>query len=406
MRSLFTGAAVAVVLLPWGAGAQSLSLTEEEALGRLGPDNPRVQAARAGVEVARADVLAAGRWPNPRVTYDRESVAGVTEHLTMVGQVLPLTGRRRLDIDAASARVDAAAGRASERVRQLAVDLREAFATLWAAQEHERELTSAHDRLAELAAVLARREAAGDAAGFDRLRAEREALEVESARDTASAERAHAQAVLGGFVSATPGVPIAAVGSAPARAPLPSLDELVNRAESARGEFVALRHEIAAAGLSERAAARLRVPEPEVVAGTKSSNAGTGDVGSVFAVHVSVPLFDRGRPERTLALARVSQARAELDALASVLRADVAALRAVVLQRREAADRHRAAMADMADTLERIARVSYDAGERGILELIDALRSASSARVRQIDLDLAVRRAELELERVSGWEIR
>ena len=55
--------------------------------------------------------------------------------------------------------------------------------------------------------------------------------------------------------------------------------------------------------------------------------------------------------------------------------------------------------------IERIAQVSYDAGERGILELLDAYRTGSSARVRQAALDLAVRQAELELEFVSGWEI-
>jgi outer membrane protein TolC len=49
--------------------------------------------------------------------------------------------------------------------------------------------------------------------------------------------------------------------------------------------------------------------------------------------------------------------------------------------------------------------VSYEAGERGILELLDAHRSASSARMRQAELDAAVREAEIELEFVSGWEI-
>jgi hypothetical protein len=43
-----------------------------------------VKAIRAQVEIARADVIAASRWPNPRVTYDRESVAGVTEGMTMI----------------------------------------------------------------------------------------------------------------------------------------------------------------------------------------------------------------------------------------------------------------------------------------------------------------------------------
>jgi outer membrane protein TolC len=54
--------------------------------------------------------------------------------------------------------------------------------------------------------------------------------------------------------------------------------------------------------------------------------------------------------------------------------------------------------------VERIARVSYDAGERGILELLDAYRTSASARVRQAALDASAREAEIELEFVSGWE--
>ena len=49
--------------------------------------------------------------------------------------------------------------------------------------------------------------------------------------------------------------------------------------------------------------------------------------------------------------------------------------------------------------------MSYDAGERGILELLDAYGAGSTARVRQAALDAAVREAEIELEYVSGWEI-
>ena len=57
-------------------------------------------------------------------------------------------------------------------------------------------------------------------------------------------------------------------------------------------------------------------------------------------------------------------------------------------------------------TSNEIAQVSYDAGERGILQLLDAYRTALAARLRQIDLDLAARRAEIELEFASGWEIQ
>jgi len=122
-------------------------------------------------------------------------------------------------------------------------------------------------------------------------------------------------------------------------------------------------------------------------------------------VHAVVPLFDRGRPERALALARASQAEARADAFRLALRSDIAALRAAVLERRETADRYRSAAVDTAGQIERIAQVSYDEGERGILELLDAYRTGSAARVRQAALDLATRQAELELEFVSGWEI-
>ena len=69
------------------------------------------------------------------------------------------------------------------------------------------------------------------------------------------------------------------------------------------------------------------------------------------------------------------------------------------------ADRYRAAVSAGADPIERIALVSYEAGERGILELLDAHRTAASARVREVELEAAVREAEIELEFVSGWEI-
>ena len=44
-------------------------------------------------------------------------------------------------------------------------------------------------------------------------------------------------------------------------------------------------------------------------------------------------------------------------------------------------------------------------GRQACLELLDAYRTASTARVRQATLDAAVREAEIELEFASGWEI-
>ena len=407
MRRAAFCAALTALLWPSGVGAQTLTLTESDALARLSTDSPRARAVRAAVEIARADVLSAGRWPNPRLTYDRESVAGVTEHMVMVAQPLPITGRRGLDVRAASALVSATSSRTDDEVRRLRADLRLAFADLVAAQTRERELTAARDRLRELADVLGKREAAGDAAGFDRLRAEREVLDTDTDRVIAATERARAQGTLASFFADVPDPSrIIAVSRSTPAAGVPSLEALIEQAESSRGELIALRRELEAARFAERAADRRRIPEPELVAGTKSSTVGGGDVGSVITLHAGIPLFDRGRPERALARARASQAQAKADAFRLVLRGQIAALRTIVTERRELSERYRTQAVSSADQIERIALVSYDAGERSILELLDAYRTGVTARVRQATLDAAVRQAEIELEFASGWEIQ
>lgn len=406
MRRVVSCAALAVLALPVAAGAQSITLTEADALARLSPASPRVRAIRAGVDLARADVLAARRWPNPRLTFDRESAAGVTEDMTMVSQVLPITGRRELEVQAASALVDATLNRVDDAVRRARADLRLAFGQLVVTQIRERELSAARDRLQTLVDVLAKREAAGDAAGFDRLRAEREVMDLEADRATAATDRARAQAAVAAFFAEPldPGR-IVAVDRSTARASLPPVDALVEQAESMRGELLALRREVDAARLAGRAAERRRIPEPEIVAGTKSSTAGGGDLGSVVTVHASIPLFDRSRAEKALAQARATQAEAHADAFRLALRAEIAGLRSAVLERRAIAERYRAAAVNGATEIERIAQVSYEAGERGILELLDAYRTGSAARVRQALLDAAVRQLEIELAFVSGWEV-
>jgi cobalt-zinc-cadmium efflux system outer membrane protein len=123
------------------------------------------------------------------------------------------------------------------------------------------------------------------------------------------------------------------------------------------------------------------------------------------AVQAVLPLFDRGHIERALAEARARQAASRADMFQRSVRTEIAALRAAVDERRATADRYRTTAVNGADQIERIAQVSYDAGERGILELLDAYRTGAAARIRQTALDLAVRLAEIELEFVSGWEI-
>lgn len=406
MRTVVLCVTLLAVVVPSRTGAQVLTLTEAEALSRLSPNNPRLRAIQAGLDLARIDVRAAGRWPNPRVMFDREAVAGVAEGITTVTQLLPITGRRAFDVRAASSLVEAGANRAADLRRRARADVRVSFAHLLAAQVRERELAEARDRLRALADILARREAAGDVSGFDRLRAEREVMEVEADLAASATDRLRSQAALASLLDEiVEPSRVVAVPTALPSADWPPVEVLLERALSTREELLALGKEVDAAQWARRAADRRRVPEPEVVGGTKASNFAGGDVGTVLAIQAVVPLFDRGRIEHATAEARAAQAERKAEVFRLAVRAEITALRTEIDERRATTARYRTSALSSAAQIERIAHVSYDAGERGILELLDAHRIGSAARLRQVSLELAARLAEIELEYVSGWEM-
>jgi cobalt-zinc-cadmium efflux system outer membrane protein len=387
--------------------AAQQALTEAEAVGRVSLESPRARSIRAQVDVVRADVLAASRWPNPRVTLSRESVSGVAENYLLVSQPLPITGRRRLEAESASQDVRAAELRADDMLRRLRADARRAFVALSVEETRMRLLDESLAELQSLAGVLAKREAGGDVAGFDRLRAERETLEVAAAVADARVARVRAQGALAGLFYPTPDPEtLHAAPLSVLRSPLPPADELVARAEATRSDLAAFDRDAEAARLAREAAVRSRLPEPEVVAGLKTSNVGDNRRGSVLSLVASIPLFDRARPERARAEALERLATAEHEALRAEIGATVRALRRAAAERRSAADDYRTTTLAKSDELRRIAQVSYDAGERGILELLDAFRSAADARLRVAELDAAVAHAEIDLELATAVEIR
>ena len=391
-------------LVAWGLPVRAQTvLSEAEALARFSADGVYARAARAGVDVARAEEHQAGQWPNPIVSFGREGAAGVAETITSVAQPLPVTGRLGLERRAAAALVLAAEGRAYDVVRRARADLRLAYAELASAQGREAELARTRERLTALVTALDRRVAAGDAAGFDRLRAEREVLEVDADLRTAAAERARAQGALGALIGATTAETFRVADLPATAASLPSVATLVVQARRARGDFQALAQDREAASVSALVAGKRKYPEPEVFGGAKTSS--VGGTGAVVGVQATLPLFNRGTADRAVAEARIQQADRRLALGEQALAAQVASAHAVSALRHAAAGEYRAAATRTADDLERIARVAYDAGERGILELVDAHRLASQARLRQVALDLAARQADIELEYVSGWEV-
>ena len=371
--------------------------TERELVELIVREGPQARAIRAETTVARREQLARLAYPNPAVTYSRES-AGFTEFF-QVEQALPLFGSR-----AALSRAGVAATAAAEAERDARLWLLRSEAaaaiTRLVAEQARVESAEAHAREVErLIEILRTREREGEGSRFDRLRAEQELRDARQLVTSAAVSVVEARATLSGMLP--PDVVLTKVVAAPfsPQPPVP-VETLMARATTTRAELRALQQSAQRATFEADAARRLRLPSPSVFGGVKRADDEAGrETGSVFGLSLSIPLFDAGGRE----VARWTAERARIDAeRASIeyrIRSVITGAWAALAMRQAAVSQDQQGAAE---ELVRIAEVAYREGEVGILELLDAVRTASRARIRSIDLRLDARLAQIALERAVG----
>jgi cobalt-zinc-cadmium efflux system outer membrane protein len=360
-------------------------------------NGPRAMAVRAETEVARREQLARLAYPNPSVTYSREG-AGFTEFL-QAEQSLPIFGTRDALSRAGVAAAAAAEAEQDVRLWLLRSDAAAAVARVVAGQAR---LESARDHIREverLIEILRTREREGEGSRFDRLRAEQELQDSNQFAASARVALTEARALLTGMLPSN--VSFTAIGAAPiSQRPPVAIDALLTRATSTRAELRALQQWGERATLEAEAARRARRPSPSVFGGVKRADAANGrETGGVFGLSVAVPLFDTGGRDTARWEAERARVEAERVAIEYRIRSEIAGASEVLAVRQAALAQEQPAAAE---ELVQIAVVAYREGEVGILELLDAARTASRARIRHIDLRLDERLAQLALERAVG----
>jgi cobalt-zinc-cadmium efflux system outer membrane protein len=252
--------------------------------------------------------------------------------------------------------------------------------------------------------VVARRERAGDAAKYDRRRLEREraVAEVRAEAERAACEGARGR--LHALIGEDSGAVVASGALLPEAAPsaLPTLRASID----ARPDVRALDWRAAAAALDRKAASRWWAPDVRLEAGWKGVDLGRGNRtdGFLVGVTLSVPAWDRsaGVARAAEGEARAAQGRRAL--LVAEARDGLGGARAEALRLRAAAETMRSKAGAASADLVRIATAGYEGGELGLLELLDAYRGAADDSVAALDLELAARRARIELDRVTGSE--
>ena len=389
--------AAAGLLAPSVAAGQDR--TEREVVELIVRDGPQARAIRAGSEVTHREQLARLAYPNPSVTYSREG-AGFTEFF-QAEQSLSLFGARDALSRAGVAATTAAEAERDLRLWLLRSDAAAAVARVVAGQERL-ESVRAHMREVErLIEILRTREREGEGSRFDRLRAEQELRDTNQLVTSAAVALAEARAMVSGMLPRGASLTTVA-GTRITLQPLVPLETLFTRATSTRPELRALEQLGQRATFEAEAARQSRLPSPNLFGGLKRADELSGrKTGGVFGVTVALPLFDDGGREAARWEAERSRVEAERMFIEYRIRSEITGA-SETLTLRQAALSEEEDQQGAAEELVQIAVVAYREGEVGILELLDAARTASRARTRSIDLRLDARLAQIALERAVG----
>lgn len=395
----FIAAALSLV----GSAAQAAPLTEAEAV-RAALEHPALaELERSDAAQAEAEGRAQTRWSNPQLSYTREQLVtdgAFGEDYIGLSQTFDVSGRRKLAREAAERRVDAAHARADARNVELAADVRHRFYALLLAQRRASVLQTWRDQVQARHDAVAKREQAGDAAAYERLRLVRELGHIDAVleREHAATTRSWAELrVLTGQVeTAAPALDGALLPSAQACPQAPALAESP-RHRAREAEAQALR-------LDGRVASRWWVPNPTVGLGYKGVEQPGGDRAHGLFVSVSMPLpaFDRGQSLRARSEAEHSAHRASA---ALALRQDEVELAAAcdeLTALREGVTRMQSRDDATSHALTAAAEAGYRGGEVSVLELVDAYRSATEAQLLRLELSMQAREAHIELRRRAG----
>ncbi len=382
-----------------------MSLTEGDAVRRAIERAPLGEAIEGLVTVQRGAALNVSAYPNPVVSYWREQTfgsLGTREDYASIAQIVDLANRRGLRGEAGDARARAAIHEGSALRRVVAAEARLRFGDALHRDRRARALELWIERIAGALSVVERRTARGDAAIYDRRRLERERIAATGRLETERAAEMRALARLRAIL----GEPTSNVRPSGALLPDADLEPLASLRLRAlrRPELLALEARQRAGELDRKAASRWWIPELRLEGGYKGVDVfGQGRTdGFLAGAALVLPLWDRSRGLRLSGDGESRATRGQRHLALVELDGELSGLHAEAARLRHAAVTFRSESHAASTELVRIANAGYAGGEMTVLELLDAYRGAVDDELTALDMELAARRARVELDRVAG----
>lgn len=401
-------AAPVAIMAPSGADAAAAEpgFSLEQALAAMREGHPLRDFTTARAEAAEATRVAVRLWENPVVNADyflgirSTSYDRVGAFVVGVGQWLPVSGAPRARGEAARHEQRAVAADNQGLLRGLELDVERAMVALAGARRAVEIHGDALEDLRESERIVATRVAGGVTPKYDATRIGLEVMAVEAALRSAEADvtaaRGEFDVAVGPLAQRLRGAPRL---DPFARPELDSYEQLHARMLAERPDLAAARARLDGARAGVRVARRDIFPGIGLrVAAGFGQGPGQVDIGG--GLSIPLPVISRGQ-------GFVDRARAEMRAADSVARTLVVAAEqrlqathAVALERHEASLRHVEMSRGAADALRLQAQAGYQNGRLSAFELVDASLSVREMRLRDLQLAVAARLAELDVRRV------
>ncbi|MGC3998260.1 MAG: TolC family protein [Anaeromyxobacter sp.] len=338
--------------------------------------DPRVSAAQARASAADASVSAAGAIPNPELelaaghAQAREGGDAGGEWELAVTLPLDWLARRGPAVDAARAGADEArAGREALRA-EVRVALWTLFVEAGHAQTELSTLVATAQQVEALAGLVRRRVEAGEGRPIEITRTEAELERVRAEVAAAQASQDQALAALGAWL----GGPVGSV------APAPSLPELPPAEADGLARHPRVRAALArAAGAQADAVGAHRARLPAFSVGAyRASELDRDAVGGRLTLELPLWNWKGGEVRRAEALAQAAAAEAEAERRA--VEAERASAAAACRRARDSAGRQEKSVLPLAESAARTLERTFQLGEVGLLDVLDARRVLLDAR--------------------------
>ena len=396
------------------AGLPAARFTLQDALDAMRHGHPLLQAAKANLRAAEADVVGAGLWTNPVVdaAYGRSFVNPQNDPVGNLGvgysQLIETANVPEARRNTAQFTQNAVATEGELTMRALTYDVEAACVSLSAAAAKVSLYAESNAELDRANQVVTARVRAGAAPQYDQTR-----IAVAVAQSRASLADAWADMVQSrGELDVSVGPQSSGLQGLPAIelfdvATPPALETALDQTRSGRPDVVAAMQRAQAADAQVTVARRSVLPGFTLRGGLYFGST-PGEVGGTVSVGVPLPLLDRGQGSISAALARSEAAHAIADAALLQATQRVRAAWDEAARRKQTLTEYLQTGVTQSQGMVQEAEAGYRAGKLSVLELVDAYVAKRDARLRSIELANDARQAQVRLQRAiqAGASLR